>query len=37
VGLFEIIGGFMLRHVIAKSRITMVNPPPRAGHGAATI
>jgi uncharacterized membrane protein HdeD (DUF308 family) len=37
VGLFEIIGGFMLRHVITKSKITMVNPPPRAGHGAATI
>jgi uncharacterized membrane protein HdeD (DUF308 family) len=35
-GLFEIIGGFMLRREIGKARTTMVNPP-RAGEGAATL
>jgi uncharacterized membrane protein HdeD (DUF308 family) len=35
-GLFEIIDGFLLRHMIKKSQITIVNPP-RAGEGAATL
>ncbi len=32
-GLVEILGGFMLRHMIRKSQLTIVNPPP-AGAGA---
>jgi uncharacterized membrane protein HdeD (DUF308 family) len=35
-GLFEIVGGFMLRREIGRARTTMVNPP-RAGEGAATL
>ncbi len=35
-GLFEIIAGFMLRHAI-KSQAAIVNPPPRAGEGAAAL
>jgi uncharacterized membrane protein HdeD (DUF308 family) len=36
MGLLEILDGFLLRHMIKKSQITVVNPP-RAGEGAATI
>jgi uncharacterized membrane protein HdeD (DUF308 family) len=36
-GLFEIAGGFMLRHAVSNSHTTMVNPPPRTGEGAATL
>lgn len=35
-GLFEIIGGFMLRHAVSKSQITMANPS-RPGEGAAAL
>jgi uncharacterized membrane protein HdeD (DUF308 family) len=35
-GLFEIVGGFMLRREIDRARTTMVNPP-RAGEGAAAL
>ncbi len=37
VGLLEILAGFMLRHEITKAHTTMVDPPPRTGHGAATL
>jgi uncharacterized membrane protein HdeD (DUF308 family) len=37
VGLVEIIGGFMIRHAINKAQLTMVNPPPQAGEGAAVL
>ncbi|HYB16372.1 MAG TPA: HdeD family acid-resistance protein [Streptosporangiaceae bacterium] len=37
MGLFEIIGGFMIRHAIHKAQETMVNPPPRADEGAAAL
>ena len=37
VGLFEIVGGLVLRHAISKSRATMVSPPLRAGEGAAAV
>jgi uncharacterized membrane protein HdeD (DUF308 family) len=37
VGLLEIAAGFMLRHEITRAQTAMVNPPPRAGHGAATL
>ena len=37
IGLFEIIGGFMIRHAIHKAETTMVNPPSPADEGAATI
>jgi uncharacterized membrane protein HdeD (DUF308 family) len=36
-GLFEIAGGFMLRHAVSKSHTTMVTPPRRTGEGAATL
>jgi uncharacterized membrane protein HdeD (DUF308 family) len=36
-GLFEIAGGFMLRHAVSNSHTTMVNPSSRAGEGAATL
>jgi uncharacterized membrane protein HdeD (DUF308 family) len=36
-GVFEIIAGFMLRHAISKSQMTVVNPPPRTGEGAAAL
>jgi len=35
-GLFEILDGFLLRHMIKKSQITIVEPP-RAGEGAAAL
>jgi len=35
-GLLEIFDGFLLRHMIKKSQITIVNPP-RTGEGAATL
>ena len=35
-GLFEIIGGFMLRREVSKSEVTIINPPP-AGQGAAAL
>ena len=35
-GLFEITSGFMLRHMVNKSQLTLVDPP-RAGEGAATL
>lgn len=35
-GLFEIIGGFRLRHAISTAQATMVSPP-RAGKGAAAL
>jgi uncharacterized membrane protein HdeD (DUF308 family) len=35
-GLLEILDGFLLRHMIKKSQITVVNPP-RAGEGTATV
>jgi len=35
-GIFEIIGGLMLRSASRKSQLTVVNPP-RAGEGAATL
>ena len=35
-GLFEIIGGFMLRHAVSKSQITMASPS-RPGEGAAAL
>ena len=36
-GLFEIAGGFMLRHAVSNSHTTMVNPASRTGEGAATL
>lgn len=36
-GLFEIAGGFMLRHAVSQPHISLVDPPPRAGEGAATL
>jgi uncharacterized membrane protein HdeD (DUF308 family) len=36
-GLFEIIGGFILRRAINNSQAIMVNPPPRAGEGAGAL
>jgi uncharacterized membrane protein HdeD (DUF308 family) len=36
-GLFEIAGGFMLRHAVSNSHTTTVNPPSRTGEGAATL
>jgi len=36
IGLFEIIGGFMIRHAINKAEATMLDPP-RAGEGAAAL
>ena len=36
MGLFEIIGGFMIRHAIDKAQ-TMVNPPSQADEGAAAL
>jgi uncharacterized membrane protein HdeD (DUF308 family) len=36
-GLFEIAGGFMLRHAVSKSEATAVSPPPRPGEGAAAL
>jgi len=37
-GLFEILDGFLLRHMIKKSQITIVEPPPpRAGEGVAAL
>ena len=36
-GLFEIAGGFMLRHAVSNSHTTMVNPPSRTDEGAATL
>jgi uncharacterized membrane protein HdeD (DUF308 family) len=36
-GLFEIAGGFMLRHAVSNSHTTPVNPPSRTGEGAATL
>ena len=35
-GLFEILDGFLLRHMIKKSQITVIEPP-RAGEGAAAL
>jgi uncharacterized membrane protein HdeD (DUF308 family) len=35
-GIFEIIAGFRLRHMVHEARTTMVDPP-RAGEGAATL
>jgi uncharacterized membrane protein HdeD (DUF308 family) len=35
-GLFEIAAGFMLRHAISKSQLTLVNPP-RPSEGTATL
>ena len=35
-GLFEILDGFLLRHMIKKSQITIVEPP-RAGEGMAAL
>jgi len=35
-GLFEILDGFLLRHMIKKSQITIVDPP-RAGEGVAAL
>lgn len=35
MGLFEIIGGLMLRRAISKARAVMIDRPPRAGEGAA--
>ena len=35
-GLFEILDGFLLRHMIKKSQITFVDPP-RAGEGVAAL
>ena len=36
IGLFEIIGGFMIRHAINNAEATMLDPP-RAGEGAAAL
>lgn len=36
-GLFEIAGGFMLRHAVSGSQATAVRPPPRTGQGAAAL
>jgi uncharacterized membrane protein HdeD (DUF308 family) len=36
-GLFEIAGGFMLRHAAGQERATTVSPPPRPGEGAAAL
>jgi len=36
LGLIEILDGFLLRHMIKKSQITIVEPP-RAGEGAAAL
>jgi uncharacterized membrane protein HdeD (DUF308 family) len=36
-GLFEIAGGFMLRHAVSGSQATAVGPPPRPGQGAAAL
>jgi uncharacterized membrane protein HdeD (DUF308 family) len=36
LGLFEIFDGFLLRHMIKKSQLTIVNPP-RKDEGAATL
>ena len=36
-GLFEIAGGFMLRHTVTRSQATLASPPPRPGEGAATL
>jgi uncharacterized membrane protein HdeD (DUF308 family) len=36
-GLFEIAGGFMLRHAVSRSQATLASPPPRPGEGAATL
>ena len=35
-GLFEILDGFLLRHMIKKSQITIVDPP-RAGDGVTAL
>ncbi len=37
MGLFEIVGGFMIRRAINEAQATMVNPPPRADEGATAI
>jgi uncharacterized membrane protein HdeD (DUF308 family) len=37
MGLFEIIGGFMIRRAIHHAQTTMVNPPPRADEGATAL
>jgi uncharacterized membrane protein HdeD (DUF308 family) len=36
MGLFEIVGGFMIRHAIHKAETTLLDPP-RAGEGAAAL
>ena len=37
MGLFEIVGGFMIRRAINEAQATMVNPPPRADEGATAL
>jgi len=37
MGLFEIIGGLMIRRAVHKAQATMVNPPPRADEGATAL